>query len=685
MSIITINKGKEEYENNRVVDLIRKFNVPFLISEESEELTLTVGTKRLTCCEIFSMPTKQLEDLLGYKMISVSEAKEIVNSNGLCKEENVFIGDIKPDTVTVSKSIKSSVDHPSVSTSMRDGYGWNTKWNKNVKLILKDVNIYAESKEEYSFKENETCYITTGGKVPSSFDCIIMIENVVKHCFEDGNYLSVTTYPTKSGQFIRAVGSDIKKDEVLVTKGTLLSSYHLALLMSAGIKHVPSYATNICVFSTGNELIDFTEEKGIVDINLPTIVNRLNTLTNVTKGGIIKDDLNLMIDTFNSVKEHIIISSGGASVGEHDYTKMALLKLGYTILFSKINMMPGKPFTFAVKRSEEGNSFFFSLPGNPVAACVLTELFIVPFIKKMNGVEKYENDVVKAIIDFDVNVNSSDPRPDYQRVYLVRKGGNIIARTTGQQTSSTIKSMCGADGIVCVDRQIKKGEVVDVILISKLKRIKEEKEECIKEDEVKKEDKKGTLKIGVLTASDRASKGVYEDVSGKNIMDYLDKEYGKDKYEIVYKVLPDEIEEIKKMLLSMCNEGCCLILTTGGSGPSVRDVTTLATLEVIDKELPGFGEEMRRVSLKYVPTAILSGQTAGIKYTNVVSMESRERSERETKVVSEKRGCLIVNLPGSPRSITECLDAVFPAIPYCIELMGWEWTETKSGWKPKGK
>ena len=106
-----------------------------------------------------------------------------------------------------------------------------------------------------------------------------------------------------------------------------------------------------------------------------------------------------------------------------------------------------------------------------------------------------------------------------------------------------------------------------------------------------------------------------------------------------------------------------MILTTGGSGPSIRDVTTLATLQIIDKELPGFGELMRSESLKVVPTAILSGQTAGIRYTN-------------------NKGTLIVNLPGSPRSIYECLTAVWKAVPYCIELMGWDWLQTKDSWKP---
>jgi molybdopterin adenylyltransferase len=231
--------------------------------------------------------------------------------------------------------------------------------------------------------------------------------------------------------------------------------------------------------------------------------------------------------------------------------------------------------------------------------------------------------------------------------------------------------MCGSDGMICVDRKINKGETVDVILINKLKRIREEGVE--KKEEVREVTTiKSLPKIGVLTASDRASKGIYEDISGKNIMAYLDREYGKDNYILIYKVIPDEIEDIKKVLLEMVNLGCCLILTTGGSGPSLRDVTTLATKEIIDKELPGFGEEMRRISLKYVPTAILSGQTAGIVYRNF------SESKR-----SDQRGSLIVNLPGSPRSINECLEAVFPAIPYCIELMGWEWIETKSGWKPK--
>ncbi|ADN75530.1 molybdopterin adenylyltransferase [Ferrimonas balearica DSM 9799] len=153
-------------------------------------------------------------------------------------------------------------------------------------------------------------------------------------------------------------------------------------------------------------------------------------------------------------------------------------------------------------------------------------------------------------------------------------------------------------------------------------------------------------KIGIVTVSDRASAGVYEDLSGKAIIDTLN-EYLTSEWEPVYEVIPDEQDVIEATLIKMADEqGCCLVVTTGGTGPAKRDVTPEATEAVCDRMMPGFGELMRTESLKFVPTAILSRQTAGL------------RSDT-----------LIVNLPGKPKSIRECLDAVFPAIPYCIDLM----------------
>lgn len=153
-------------------------------------------------------------------------------------------------------------------------------------------------------------------------------------------------------------------------------------------------------------------------------------------------------------------------------------------------------------------------------------------------------------------------------------------------------------------------------------------------------------KIGILTISDRASAGIYEDLSGKAIIDTMNA-YLTSEWESVYRVIPDEQPLIEAALKEMADvNGCCLIVTTGGTGPALRDVTPEATEAVCQKMMPGFGELMRQVSLKYVPTAILSRQTAGIRGKS-----------------------LIINLPGKPKSIRECLDAVFPAVPYCIDLL----------------
>jgi molybdopterin biosynthesis mog protein len=174
------------------------------------------------------------------------------------------------------------------------------------------------------------------------------------------------------------------------------------------------------------------------------------------------------------------------------------------------------------------------------------------------------------------------------------------------------------------------------------------------------------VKIGILTLSDRASDGVYEDKSGMAIREVLD-EWLIGEREYFYEVIPDELDLIKQRLIYMIDMiGCDLVLTTGGTGPALRDVTPEATEAVCEKMMPGFGELMRAESLKIVPTAILSRQTAGI------------------------RGhCLVINLPGQPKAIRECLEPVFPAVPYCIDLIGGTYIQTNENvmkvFRPKQK
>ena len=175
-----------------------------------------------------------------------------------------------------------------------------------------------------------------------------------------------------------------------------------------------------------------------------------------------------------------------------------------------------------------------------------------------------------------------------------------------------------------------------------------------------------TARIGILTVSDRASKGVYKDLGGPAIRAYMDEVLTND-WQAHALVVPDEMAQITQALLTLIDdEGCCLVVTTGGTGPAPRDITPEATEAVCEKMMPGFGELMRQVSLQFVPTAILSRQTAGI----------RGRA-------------LIVNLPGKPAAIRDCLDAVMPAVPYCIDLVGGAYLTTDESrikaFRPKGK
>ena len=163
-------------------------------------------------------------------------------------------------------------------------------------------------------------------------------------------------------------------------------------------------------------------------------------------------------------------------------------------------------------------------------------------------------------------------------------------------------------------------------------------------------------RIGILTVSDRASRGEYEDQGGPAIQAWFERVLTSP-WEAVARIIPDEQPQIEAVLRELSDvESCCLIVTTGGTGPALRDVTPEATEAVCGKMLPGFGELMRSASLKVVPTAILSRQTAGIRGKS-----------------------LIVNLPGKPSAIDDCLNAVFPAIPYCIDLIAGPCLESDSG------
>jgi len=173
------------------------------------------------------------------------------------------------------------------------------------------------------------------------------------------------------------------------------------------------------------------------------------------------------------------------------------------------------------------------------------------------------------------------------------------------------------------------------------------------------------IKIGIVSISDRASTGVYADKGLPALQEWLFKALH-NPITFEPRLIPDEKERISATLIELVDAGCSLVLTTGGTGPALRDVTPEATLAVADKEMPGFGEQMRQISLKFVPTAILSRQVAVIRGKS-----------------------LIINLPGQPKSISETLEGlkeadgqpvvhgIFAAVPYCVDLIGGPYIETR--------
>jgi molybdopterin adenylyltransferase len=184
-----------------------------------------------------------------------------------------------------------------------------------------------------------------------------------------------------------------------------------------------------------------------------------------------------------------------------------------------------------------------------------------------------------------------------------------------------------------------------------------------------------TIRVGIVSISDRASSGTYEDKGLPALRDWLGQAL-LNPIDYQARLIPDDQTTISQTLIELVDAGCALVLTTGGTGPALRDVTPEATLAVADKEMPGFGEQMRQISLRFVPTAILSRQVAVIRGQS-----------------------LIINLPGQPKSIQETLgglkdaqgqqlvDGIFAAVPYCIDLIGGPYMETRDafckGWRPK--
>jgi molybdopterin molybdotransferase len=555
------------------------------------------------------------------------------------------------------------INVPMVPVSTRDGYLWKSQWGHGTKS-LNGSGVYARgwSIESMAVDTDSTRYIATGGVVPPEFDTVVMQEDCVV------NNDTVTVRNPEPNKWIRQAGSDAKKGDLLLSKGTVVNSHTIATLIACGVCDVlvqNSEPMIVGVMSNGNELVDITDHHELLqgevyDSNRHMLINKLRDFpVDVLDMGIARDSKDCIKTYFESAIRsgaNVIITSGGTSVGQRDYIPEVIRELGGELLITKINMMPGKPFLFSVLPN--GTSVI-GLAGNPVSSIVGWELLVKPFFNRTFGLP-WEPVTTTAVLHSALK-NKSD-RPHFMRVELQRTTDGIQAVPTDNQVSSNLKGMINTHGLIKVDpnSEIDSGSQVQVMLTTEDDRMWSGIEPH-----------RRNAKFGIVVASDRASKGLYSDVSGEAIISWINQNFvfptGCSSHEIVKICVPDTREAVLAALMYLVRIGCTIVFTTGGTGPTERDITAQVTEEFVDKVLPGFGELLRTKSLQYTPTAVLSGQLCGVKYT---------MGTHKTDSGYQQHGALVLNLPGSPNSIAECLNEVKSVLPKSAEFANGDWLET---------
>jgi len=548
----------------------------------------------------------------------------------------------------IADDIYSDVDIPMLPVSMRDGYA--VRYHSSILKSETTFNVIGEVRAGTSLhwvlNPGEAVYITTGAVIPEYCDTVVMVEYTTVTNSNSTKLLTVTDPKQLTRQWIRTTGEDISRGTLLVRAGTKINNAVIGTLVTVGVKKAVVYKKlTIGVLSTGNEVVDIDssvnnlDEYSIYDSNKPMIISYINSKGYFVRDlGIVRDSEQDVFNTLEGLVNSdldIIITSGGVSMGDKDFVKSVLVRLGAEILIDKTTLKPGRPMVM----SRLNGKIIFSLPGNPVASVLSTMLFIVPFVTG-------DYSFTKIVAHLKHPVTPDPSRQEHFRgivEYNRERNCFVVGVTTKNQLSSNTFSLVGSNCLIDLapgNGPLVRGTNVNVIVYDKIL------------------DYKPILTVGVVTMSDRASSGIYEDKSGMEITNYL-RDHFDVEYQVEYRLIPDTKETIKETLVDLVdNVHCHLVLTTGGTGPSLRDNTVEITEQVCHKLLPGFGEVMRSVNFAKVPTSILSAQTAGIRFNNPSTKENNGG------------GCLIVNLPGSPKSIKECLDIVAPSFYMCTKILG---------------
>eukprot|EP00644_Phytophthora_capsici_P012202 jgi/Phyca11/550651/estExt2_Genewise1Plus.C_PHYCAscaffold_380107 len=481
-----------------------------------------------------------------------------------------------------------------------------------------------------TLEPGQVAYITTGSPVPDGADAVVKIEDTSSvegsENLEKEAAVNILK-AVKAGQNIRPIGSDISPGEVLVHACELVSAAELGLLATAGVTEVIAHRKPVVgVLSTGSELVEAfqgtTTPGKIRDSNRPMLLALLSGWGATTLNlGVCSDQKQALKTTILKALEKVdvLITSGGVSMGEHDLIKPLLEEMG-TVHFGRLLMKPGKPTTFATLEMQNKRKLVFALPGNPVSSFTTCHLLVHPALRRLRGfpISKCYHTKVHAALTHPIKLDAE--RPEFHRAHLEwdSKQHKFLATSTGRQISSRLLSCRNANALLCLPTgtEIRDGDAA-------------------------------VFRAGLITISDRVSAGTSTDMSGPAMVDVLQH---LDKVQInavATKVVPDDVDQIQAVVKEWADsDSVDLILTSGGTGFSPRDVTPEAIKALLDKEIPGFPIAMLESSLKITAKAVLSRPVAGIR-----------------------KKTLIVTLPGKPKAVVENFSAIAEVLPHALHLV----------------
>lgn len=366
--------------------------------------------------------------------------------------------------LVLAQDISSGLNIPPADNSAMDGYAVRAE-DAQVGAGLKQVaKVFAGHPFSGEIKAGECARIMTGGQVPTGCDAVVMQENTLAHKETSDGEVIVFNQAPKSGENIRCAGEDIKVGQKVLKKGRRLTPADIGLLASLGCGQVCVFEPLVAaVISTGDELKhpgealaqgQFYESNGYT---VSALLKRFGvTLINY---GIVPDDLDALRETFTEADKvaDVVITSGGVSVGEADYTKTVLEELG-RIDFWKLAIKPGKPFAFGYLP----NSYFIGLPGNPVSAMVTLHQLAVPMLRKLSGETTRPALRLPAVVSDPIK--KSPGRTDFQRgVYAIAENGQLMVSNTGAQGSGILRSMSLANCYIVLEQdrgRVEPGETV---------------------------------------------------------------------------------------------------------------------------------------------------------------------------------------------------------------------------------